>query len=105
MSIPLNDQELKQFREEICEHDIQKLKELLRMQQWGPKDSWRTKEAEAILKEKENMIDNENRQRSFNLQSEGNDIARDANKIAKRAQSIAIIALVVSIIALFFKFN
>jgi hypothetical protein len=105
MSIPLNDQESKQFREEICEHDIQKLKELLRRQQWGPKDSWRTKEAEAILKEKEDAIDNENRQRSFNQQSEANEHAQDANKIAKCAQWIAVIALIVSIIALFFKFN
>lgn len=105
MSIPSNEQELKEFREEVLKYDIRKLEELLRRQQWGPKDSWRTKEAESILKEKEEAIYNETRQRDFDLQSERNDIGREANKIAKRAYWISIIALIMSILALFFKFT
>jgi len=102
MSIP-QDQELKKFRDQLDRLDIETIKEKLRHHQYGMKDSWQTKEAEARIQKEEAAAEQKLKDASLALQAEGNKISQEANTLAKRAFWISLVALLVSIAVAIFK--
>jgi hypothetical protein len=100
MSLPPNKEELENFRRELNEQDIEIIREKLRHQGYGVKDSWRTKEAQARIQREEVAAEQKMKEDSLLLQAQGNKISEEANQIAKRALWTSLVALLISIVSI-----
>jgi len=103
MSLPPNKEALDVFRKNLDETELEIIEEDLRHQRYGPKDSWKTKEALAKIQKETKLKDDQHKKKVIELKVEGNKMAQKANSIAKWALCLSGLAIIVSILVAIFK--